>query len=190
MDVALAVLEGVAAGGVRASASILDRAPGTVSKQLAVLRRAYLVDGEGRPVVPDLFEAVVDAWNPARVPLGGRPTVDDAMGWVLADTAAASAWAAPVVVTADSPPDFYLPDSASLRRARALLGEAEFGRHGCTVAEAPAPFVCRRMYERGVGFPAPSHIVAASDLAADPARARGILEAWSSNLPPEVHRVW
>ncbi|MFZ2056683.1 MAG: hypothetical protein WAV54_04680 [Acidimicrobiales bacterium] len=93
-------------------------------------------------------------------------------------------------MTADSPPDFYLPDAASVRRARALFGEAEFGRHGYTVAEAPAPFVWRRKYGSGVGFPAPSPMVAAVDLAADPGRGRETLEAWSPNLPAEFHRVW
>ena len=101
---------------------------------------------------------------------------------------------APVVLSGDAPPDFYVPDSATLRLARTLLGDADFGRHACTVAVAPAPFVCRRRYDRASVFDepffAPSPVVAALDLARDPARGREILEQWSRDLPAEVSRVW
>lgn len=209
LDVALAVLDGTAATGVRAAAEAVGRAPGTVSKQLAALRSAYLVDENGRPVVPALFEAVVAVWRPARVPLADLPRPGagsvnarlaiglddpDAPGWVLADMRAAAAWGAPVVLAGDAPPDFYVPEAGSLARARTLLGEVEYGHHACTVAVAPCPFVCRRRYDRaGVvdePFFAPSPIVAVLDLAIDPARGREILDRWSRNLPPELARVW
>lgn len=209
LDVALAVLDRTAATGVRATAGALGRAAGTVSKQLAALRAAYLVDDAGQPVVPALFEAVVAVWRPARLPLAGLPRPGagqvnarlglgledpDTPGWVLADTWAAAAWGAPVVLAADAPPDFYLPDTAALARARALLGDADYGRHACTVAVAPCPYVCRRRYDRATvvdePYLAPGPIVAALDLAADPARGREILERWSRNLPPEMPRVW
>jgi hypothetical protein len=45
-----------------------------------------------------------------------------------------------------------------------LFGEGEFGHHACTIAVAPSPIVCRRRYERGQVFPAPSPAVAALDL--------------------------
>jgi hypothetical protein len=209
LDVALAVLDGCAARGVRATAQVLGRSPGTVSKQLAALRAAYLADEDRQPTVPDLFEAVVDIWHPQRVPLadlprpGGGPVNDrlqlgfddvDDPGWVLSDSFAAAAWGAPVVLAGDAPPDFYVPDGGVVRQARTLLGDAEFGRHACTVALAPAPFVCRRRYDRsGVfndPFLAPSPVVAALDLARDPARGREVLELWTRDLPPEVRRVW
>ena len=210
MDVALAVLDGsVAAGGVRATASLLDRSPGTVSKQLAALRGAHLVGERGEPAVPDLFDSIVDVWSPVRVPLADMPRPNngavnsrlklgfddiDGPGWVLADSFAAAAWGAPIVIGGDAAPDFYLPDVQSLRQARTLLGVAEFGRHACTVAVAPAPFVCRRRYDRShvidLPFLAPSAVVAALDLAMDPARGRETLELWSRSLPPEVRRVW
>ncbi|MGH9137120.1 MAG: hypothetical protein ACRD0G_08735 [Acidimicrobiales bacterium] len=209
LDVALAVLDGTAARGVRATADALDRSPGTVSKGLAALRAAYLADDEGRPVVPALFEAVVAVWRPARVPLADLPRpgagpVNERLGlgldeptepgWVLADLRAAAAWGAPVVLAGDAPPDFYVPDAGAAARARALLGDAEFGRHACTVAVAPCPSVCRRRFDRAAvvdePFFAPSPIVAALDLAADPARGREMLELWSRNLPPELPRVW
>ena len=91
LDVALAVLDGGTARGVRATAEMLGRSPGTVSKQMAALRAAYLVDQSGEPTVPDLFEAVVDIWRPKRVSLAdlprpGRGAVNDLLqlgldGW-------------------------------------------------------------------------------------------------------------
>lgn len=209
LDVALAVLDGTAATGVRAAAEALGRAPGTVSKQLAALRSAHLADDAAQPVVPALFEAVVEVWRPARVPLADLPRpgsgsvnarlaigLDDPQtpGWVLADARAAAAWGAPVTLAGDAPPDFYVPDTGALARTRALLGDADYGRHACTVAVGPCPYVCRRRYDRaGVvdePFLAPSPIVAALDLAVDPARGRETLERWSRDLPLELPRVW
>ena len=99
-----------------------------------------------------------------------------------------------MVLSGDAPPDFYVPDVRVLRQARTLLGDATYGRHACTVAVAPAQYVCRRRYDRATystsPFFAPSPMVAALDLASDPARGREVLELWSRKLPPELHRVW
>lgn len=209
LDVALAVLDGTARLGVRATAARLARSPGTVSKQLAALRDVSLVDEVGEPTVPDLFEAVVEVWRPTRVALADRPReglgrvnerlqigIDDPSepGWVLADAYAAAAWGAPIVITSASPPDFYVMDYRTLSRARSLLGSAEHGQHACTVAVAPAPFVCRNRYDLSnrvdSEFLFPSPIVAALDLAIDPSRGRETLEMWSRDLPAEVRRVW
>jgi len=209
LDVSLAVLDGVARRGVRQTAGTLGRAPGTVSKQLAALRAAHLVDDRGEPAVPDLFNAVAEVWRPARIPLARAPvpgdrqvndrlqvglSTPDGPGWVLADAHAAAAWGAPVVLGGDAPPDFYVSDAQVVRLARTLLGDAEYGRHACTVARAPAAFVCRRRYDRsqtsGDAFFVPSFVVAALDLAADPGRGRETLELWSRHLPEDVRRVW
>lgn len=209
LDVALAVLDGTAAEGVRATAGVLGRSPGTVSKQLAALRAAMLVTDQGDPTVPDLFEAVVSEWSPVRVPLADLPRPGhgrinerlhlgfedpEGPGWVLSDRYAAAAWGAPLVLAGDAPPDFYVPNARVVSEARTLLGGAEFGRHACTVAIAPAPIVCIRRFDRSAvldePFLAPSPVVAALDLATDPARGREILADWSRHLPPEVRRVW
>jgi len=209
LDVALAVLDGTAAQGVRSTAEALDRSPGTVSKRLAALRAAFLADEDGRPVIPALFDAVAAVWRPARTPLADLPrpgagpvnerlavNLDEpqGVGWVLADVRAAAAWGAPVVVSGSTPPDFYVPDAGAAARARALLGDSEFGRHACTVAVAPCPSVCLRRFDRASvvdePFLVPRPIVAALDLAVDPARGRETLEPWSRNLPPELPRVW
>ena len=209
LDVALGVLDGTVTAGVRAAAAALGRSPGTVSKLLAALRAGLLVDLDGEPTIPDLFDSVVDVWHPIRVPLADLPRAasgatnnrlqlgfDDVAGpgWVLADSFAAAAWGAPVLLSGDAAPDFYVPDMRTLRLARTLLGDAEFGSHACTVAVAPAPFVCRHRYDRTHAFSnpflAPSPVVAALDLAVDPARGRETLDVWSRNLPKEVRRVW
>ncbi|MGH9184434.1 MAG: hypothetical protein ACRD0U_01235 [Acidimicrobiales bacterium] len=209
LDVALAVLDGTAATGVRATATALGRSPGTVSKQLAALRARYLVDEDARPLVPALFEAVLEVWQPNRVPLASLPDprggpvserlgvrFDDpaSPGWVLADARAAAAWRAPMMLPTDAAPDFYVPDPPAAARSRALLGDADYGRHACTVAVAPCPYVCRRRHDRsaatGESYPAPAPIVAALDMAADPARGREVLEQWSQDLPAELPRVW
>jgi hypothetical protein len=209
LDVALAVLDGTARQGVRATAAVVGRPPGTVSKQLKVLRDANLVDELGEPAVPDLFDAVAESWNPSRLPLAdlprpGRGAVNQrlqfgldepaAPGWVLADSFAAGSWGAPVVVDAAAPPDFYVPDSHVVRLARTLLRDAEFGRHACTVAAAPAPYVCRRRHDRAPEFDspflAPSAVVAALDLSIDPGHGREVLESWRRDLRPEIPRVW
>lgn len=209
LDVALAVLDGAVRSGVRATAQLLERSPGTVSKQLAALRAASLVDVEGEPSVPDLFEAVADAWLPVRVALCDRPRPGqgrvnerlqlgfddpDGPGWVLADASAAAAWGAPIVLSGAAPPDFYVPDRRTLALARSLLGPSEYGRHACTVAVAPAPFVCRRRFDRSTlvntEYLLPSPAVAALDLATDPARGRETLELWRRDLDPDIHLVW
>lgn len=209
LEVALAVLDGAAAHGVRATAELLGRAPGTVSKQLTALRAAGLVDDDVQPMVPDLFEAVADVWHPVRVPLAdlprpGRGRVNERLqlgfddpegpGWVLADVAAAAGWGAPIVVTSGSPPDFYVPDRSVVAQARSLLGQAEYSHHACTVAIAPAPYVCRRRHDRSRAFDTvfllPSPVVAALDLAIDPARGREMLDLWSRDLSAEIRRVW
>jgi len=111
LDVALGVLDGTATAGVRAAAAALGRSPGTVSKLLAALRVGLLVDPDGEPTVPDLFDSVVAVWHPIRVPLADLPRAvsgatnnrlqlgfDDLAcpGWVLADSFAAAAWGAPI----------------------------------------------------------------------------------------------
>lgn len=209
LDVALAVLDGIASKGVRAAALRIGRSPGTVSKHLATLRRSHLVSEGAEAVGSGLFDAVLDVWRLQRLPLAGAPGpghgpvaerlqlgLEDpaATGWTLADASAAAWWGAPIMLAADAPPDFYVPDASALRQARTLLGDAHNGQHACTVAVAPAPFVCRNRYYRTprfeTDFPAPSAAVAALDLASDPARGREALDLWSHNLSPEVRRVW
>lgn len=209
LDIALAVLDGtVAANGVRATAALIGRSPGTVSKQLTKLRSLHLIIDD-EPVIPDLFNAVSDEWHPQRWPLAGMPRAgeratnerlqlgfeaDDRVGWVLADAIAAAAWGAPIVIAGQTAPDFYVPDARILRQARTLFGDSTYDERACTVALAPSPYVCRRRFDRRQNFNeeffAPSSVIAALDLASDPGRGSETLDVWSRALASEVHRVW
>jgi len=195
---------------VRRLAAAVDRAPSTVSTTLKALRDDHLVDEHNRPIVPDLFGAVLGHWQPKRLPLAGIPqpnqgrlnerlelgldTVALQPGWALADGHAAAAWGAPVVLHAATPPDFYIPNTRVLNAARTSFGIAAYGTHACTVAVAPAPFVVRYRSDlaeiTGSIFPVVRPVVAALDLAADPGRGRETLDLWSEHLGGHITRVW
>jgi len=209
LDVALAALMGQTSAGVRATATAIGRAPGTVSKNLGLLREAGLVNDDNTAVVPELFAAVAEEWRPARIPLAKLPGTkagavadklilgmrdEDEIGWVLADHHAAGAWGAPVVLDSSSPPDFYVPTAQATSNAKALLGSAEFGRHACTVAVAPSAVVCRNRFSpprsRSSHWLAPAPVIAALDLASDPGRGSEILQAWHPANSEEISVVW
>lgn len=213
LDVALYLLDKpdfLETFSVRGLARAVDRAPSTVSNTLKALRDDHLVDERNRPIVPDLFQAVLAHWQPKRLPLAGMPapgqgrlnerlelgldTVPLEAGWALADGHAAAAWGAPVVLVADTPPDFYIPSTRVLNTARTSFGIAAYGAHACTVAVAPAPFVVRFRYDFveiiGLHFPVVRPVIAALDLAADPGRGRETLELWSEHLGEHITRVW
>lgn len=50
--------------GVRAAATMLSRAPSSVSEALAALRAEGLVDGANKPEVPHLFWELAENWQP------------------------------------------------------------------------------------------------------------------------------
>ncbi len=209
LDVTLAVLMGQISEGVRATASKIERSPGTVSKNLSLLRDAGLVHDDNTAVVPELFAAVAEEWRPNRLPLAQLPTTkpgavadklmlglrdQDDVGWVLADHHAAAAWGAPVVIDSSSPPDFYVPSAHAASNAKVLLGAAEFGRHACTIAVAPSAVVCRNRFTppspQTTQWPSPAAVVAALDLASDPGRGSEILHDWQPANNKEISVVW
>jgi hypothetical protein len=171
---------------------------------MSALREAGLVDDAGLPVVPDLFWDTADAWRPAttaviRVDLLDDPTVakvlktawDDpaVVGWALTDTLAAAEYGAPTGVRADYPPDFYVPDEMTVRRAATMLGVPPSGStRGATLRVAPVPQVCATRRPAPGRRPLAHPLFVALDLAADPGRGREILEGWTP--PAEVIRVW
>ena len=202
-DVAIACLADPGSKhGVREVARWTGRDAGGVSRLMSQLRELGLLRPDGRPVVPDLFRELSDRWDREQVPLAGSPAftpdVDEqlrlglldltAPGWALTDTVAAQAWGAPVVARGDYPPDFYLPDASTLRRAVRLIGRAADpeGR-ACTVAVPPAPVSCRHRVDRSTPYPVASHVVVALDLSLDRARGAESLRGWR---PKDVARVW
>jgi hypothetical protein len=197
--------------GVRAIASRLDRSASTVSEVLKILREQELVDRYGLTRPADLFWEVAAVWRPdgadlARVPdpddravsqaLGlERVQVEGTRGWALTDTLAAMSYGAPAGARTDHPPDFYVPEAATLRRAVQLLGAARTtSSRVATVRVAPVPMVCEQrvdplMLAAGKGgWPLAHPLFVALDLARDPGRGREILDAWTP--PKPWKRVW
>jgi hypothetical protein len=192
--------------GVREIARRGDLAPSTVSTALADLRAASLVEDDGRPLVPELFWALADAWKPdrhafaeippranARLELGLQSL--DEPGWGVGNTVAAAAWSAPVVVGSDAPPDFYVPSERDLRAAQGELRVAHtVDERACTVAVAPTVFVVRPRYAAGslampsVDWPVVHPLFVALDLSLDRARGVEILRDWTPPAP--FKRVW
>jgi len=195
--------------GVRKGAEDLTRAPSSVSAELARLRAAGLVDERNRPVTPDLFRALSRRWRPESVNVASVPElvaspINDALrlgiddpenqpGWALSDTLAAIAYGAPVSVSGNYPPDLYVPDRATLRRASQLLGVASShrGRAG-RLRVAPVPMVTNRRINQGTSgkavWPLAHPLFVALDLAQDPDRGTQALAAWDP--PGRWQRVW
>jgi hypothetical protein len=193
--------------GVREIARRGDLAPSTVSTALADLRAASLVEDNGRPLVPELFWALADAWKPdrhsfAEVPLPGADgrlelgleSLDEP-GWGVGSTVAAAAWSAPVVVGSDAPPDFYVPSERDLRAAQSELRAAHtVDERACTIAIAPTVLAVRPRYAAPslatpwLHWPVVHPLFVALDLSLDRARGVEILRDWTP--PPPFKRVW
>jgi hypothetical protein len=112
-------------------------------------------------------------------------------GWALTDTMAAAAYGAPVSARSDHPPDFYVPDQTTRRRALHLLGPApSHESRAATIRVAPFALICARRIDcPNETWPLARPLFVALDLAADPGRGREILDGWSP--PPEAgQRVW
>ncbi|MGW5753832.1 transcriptional regulator [Nocardia rhamnosiphila] len=197
---------------VRRLAQRLGRAPSSVSAVIAALRDTGLIDAGNLPRTPELFWELAAAWKPETLDVSQVPiddaTINNALqinstdtsvsGWALSDSHAAAVYGAPVAVRADSPPDFYVPDTRILRRAAKLLGPVAHGRadRATTLRVAPISYICsnrvsptdnsNRAHEP---WPLAHPLFVALDLAQDPGRGREVLELWT---PQEetAHRVW
>lgn len=178
----------------------LDISAGQVSNLLHALEAESLLRRDRRPLVPELFWALAEHWQPRRHALAAMPTPAElaaapelrAERWVLTDTAAALAHGAPVVAHPDSPVDLYLPDERALSwlLARSVLA-AEWSQRLATVAVAPSPLACDpRLRTLATPWPLAHPVVVALDLAADRGRGRQIVDEWAP--PPEsgIIRVW
>jgi hypothetical protein len=196
---------------VRQIAGTLGRAPSSVSEVLTSMRAAGLLDEDRRPAVPELFWELARVWSAPEsadvrtVPSPSTATekdsveqalrlgfqdVETTVGWALTDTMAAAAYGAPVGARSDYPPDFYVPDQATLRRAVHLLGAAhDRDSRAATVRVAPVPLVCSsRVDSPNETWPLAQPLFVALDLAQDPGRGREVVEGW--NPPNGTPRVW
>lgn len=191
---------------VRELARRLNRSPSTVSVAISRMRAEHLVDAKSHPTDTQLFWRLAEHWKPVRLDIAALPPIGDreyaetlhmrvenvagSVGWAQGDALAAVAYAAPVGVTATHPPDIYVPDLATLRRAGQMLGRsAVHAARAATLLVAPTAQVCsERVTHRGGAWPLVRPLFVALDLAQDPGRGKEILQAWS---PPEPwSRVW
>lgn len=172
------------------------------STALKAFRDLGYLNGDGSPVVPDLFWATVEKWKPGWVSLAQPIDADarllaqldanlddlDELGWCVAGDAAAAAWHAPAVGGDIGARQWYVPSLDVLDSLRWTLGEPAPGeRPSAFVAVAPTLVVCRRRADRAVGVPVEPVVAAALDLALDQARGHETLEQWE---PDAGHRVW
>ncbi|MCL4446668.1 MAG: hypothetical protein M1134_07400 [Actinobacteria bacterium] len=188
LDVAIAVLlEPSRALGVREISRRTGASVGRISELLRELRRQGVVNRDGTPAIPDLFEAIVDAWDPKWVALGGTPPPDSTLR--LAGLQAAIWHGVPLAVTEGWPPELYLRDKFALRRlVRTYPPDLEE-----TISPVAKVAVCPSLYgfdqarETELEFPVVNHVVVALDLAQDQGRGREALEQWN---PESSVRVW
>jgi hypothetical protein len=192
---------------VRAIAAAVGAAPSTVHDALSRLRDHALVEADGSPLVPDLFEVVRGVWQPERIPVLREPTPGDlglgsdedddddggGQGWAVGGDIAAAVSGAPIVVASGAPPDLYVPTQTLVNRAVRRLGAASYAERGATLAVAPSPLVTgNRMTTESVSapwlhWPVVHPVVVALDLAQDLSRGREILSGWT---PERAARVW
>ena len=175
-----------------------------LSNARASLMEAGLVDEDGRPLEVLSFEALAESWPSAVVAIAAAPQAenaeilglheDDPMvhGWALSDTLGAIAWGAHIAVTADYPPDFYLPTRRAVDRALHLLGSADnFTTRAATISIAPVPFVTDRRYRvPGADWLVAHPLYVALAIARDRSRGPEILAAWDPSGPDGFRRSW
>jgi hypothetical protein len=180
----------------------------TVATAAHSIRDAALIGRDGRPLIPDLFWALSDAWHPERIPLLGKPMPGETStttaltvfgnpaepGWAVTGDVAAVSYDAPLVIGTGSPPDFYVPDRlTAANAARTYRIAPDLSAASCTVAVAPTLLACAPRFEAPGGggafveFFLTHPVFVALDLASDKSRGVEILSGWN---PKGVTRVW
>jgi hypothetical protein len=193
---------------VRELARRLGRSASTISEILSALRRDGLVDADNTATDSRLFWELADRWASPRTYLAGLPPPGDGpltqalrlglvdvereTGWALTDSAAAAAYGAPLAFRSGQILDFYVPDQATLHRAKTLLGSVgKSSQARATVRVAPVAAVVRSRFDSDTNpmeWPLAHPLFVALDLAQDAGRGREILDAW---IPDERWaRVW
>jgi hypothetical protein len=188
LDVAIALLlQPSERLGVREISRRTATSAGRVSQLMNELREQGLVNRDGTPAIPELFEAVVDAWDPQWVTLGRTPPPDPSLH--LSGVLAAIWRGVPLAVSESWPPEIYVRDEFALRRlVRTYQPELERAISPVAkVAVCPSPYGFDQATDADLDFPVVNHVVVALDLAQDEGRGREALEQWT---PKGIDRVW
>ncbi len=191
---------------IRAVARQAEMSHGAIGDAAKLLRETGLIRADGEPEIPELFNALAEAWGAtliapvAKVPKQKdadrlKANVDDldAVGWALGGDDAALSWGAPMFISGFRP-WIWVPNDADARRASRTLESASWDDCTAVFAVAPTLLVCS-IRRRSPGSPRPKFLPTvhplflALDLAQDPARGREILDGWNPDHP-EIHRVW
>ena len=170
----------------RRQAIELGVAPSTISRVTTALAGAGLLDGDRRPVMPELFWELVDVWPGDRHWVLGQPHPQaagpDAPPWRRTGTAAAAAYGAPVVTAGEGSVELYVGGPVELSIATRRYGAAEPGAGAAALAVAPTRLALPPLddgKELMVGeWPAAPLLAVALDLAKDRGRGREILQDW------------
>ncbi|MGQ0826658.1 MAG: hypothetical protein ACT4OX_16795 [Actinomycetota bacterium] len=185
---------------VKDVAAAVGRAAGGVSERLRALRDAGLVDRRNHPMRPELFWELVASWHERALGLATFPGLSGSfeqlswlglpVDWVLTDTQAALFLGAPLLVSGEGPPDFYLPAPSIVDLALSHFGPAR-GEPAATVRPIRYAGIHEAVPFRSTpaGFRVAHPVVVALDLAQDRARGREIVEGWDPS-PVGVERVW
>jgi hypothetical protein len=176
--------------------------PSSITRALARLADAHLAErldrGRYRPLVPELFWALVAAWPREHVAIRWHtpPEHDDRLafwdddltkpGWAAAGVPGAMAWGAPLVATADFPIHLYAPDEQLVRDA-AMLHADGAGTQALLSVDPIGLITAERYHAGSLAWPVAHPLFCALDLT-EAARDREALEQWSP--PPEFERVW
>lgn len=184
---------------LRSVATAIGMSPTSVSNAARLLAAEGLLEPEGLPACPDLFDALAAVWGPVAV--AGGATVPDPedpglsgydadlahRGWALGGDLAALELGAPIFTT-DARPTLWVPSLVDLRRAERYLGPASWDDRAATLLVAPTPLVCQNRHAPGPsGWPLAHPVFAALDLAQDRGRGREVLGGWQ---PEGIRVVW
>ena len=191
---------------IRAVARLAEMSHGAVGDAAKLLRDTGLIRPDGEPEIPDLFDALAEAWGATRlapvasVPtrtdadrLGGNVQDLDALGWGLGGDEAALAWGAPMFA-AGSRPWIWVPTDADARRATRSLDAAPWDNSAAVIAVTPTLLACQTRLRSPAAasaswLPTVHPLFLALELAQDPGRGREILDGWNPDHPG-IQRVW
>lgn len=177
----------------------------SISRALSTLADSQLAERTGRgryrPLVPELFWGLAEAWPRERTPLAlslseldnprFRAGTDGlGVGWATGGERGAVAWGAPLVLTGDYPTLLYVPHEEAVRVAMAISGSNP--PHGSValveVRVDPIGLVTHEHFPTAAtGVPLAHPLYCALDLTAT-SRDREALDQW--NPPEEFIRVW